>query len=182
MKHTIPGEFLAAEEEFESGANTFEENGNIFSDSVGKISEDKAQRTVSILKEKELLPLKVGSIVFGKVNLVRSSSVLVEIFAARSEKGRQVSRMTMASLPVRNVAQGYVKQLNEKFRIGDIIKAKVSMVSPYGIDLRTNEPELGVIRGYCTKCRTPLSVFGRMLKCTKCGSNETRKIASEYTG
>lgn len=180
MDCSLPGDHLAAEEEFSSGENTFEENGEIISDSMGTALKDSKQRSVSVLAQKKLLPLKVGSIVLGKVTVVKSSSVGIEIFAGRNGNDRQVVYSSFASLPVRNVASGYVRNLGENFKIGDIVRAKVAMVSPVGIDLRTNEQDLGVIKAFCSKCRQSLNLFGRMLKCTNCGSSESRKISSEY--
>ncbi|MDD5163050.1 MAG: exosome complex RNA-binding protein Csl4 [Candidatus ainarchaeum sp.] len=180
MKCSLPGEFLATEEEFSKGENTFEENGDIFSDSIGKPSEDTKRKVISIAKAKVLAPIAVGSIVFGIVNLVRTNSVSIELSSLKSASERQVVGSSYAMLPVRNVSREYIENLKQEFKIGDFVKAKVSEAKPWGIDLRTNEAELGVIKAFCSKCRHPLQLSGRGLKCTSCGNSETRKLSSEY--
>ena len=74
-----------------------------------------------------------------------------------------------------------MERLSDLFKIGDILETRVAEVMAYGIDLTTKDPELGVIKGYCTKCRGSLQLFGETLKCVACGNPEDRKISSNYT-
>jgi len=85
-----------------------------------------------------------------------------------------------AMLPIRNVSRQYVESLRDNFRIGDLIKAKIARAGPLGIDLTTAEPGLGVIKAFCTRCRHPLHLFGRTLKCLGCGHTERRKVSKDY--
>ncbi|MBN1940983.1 MAG: exosome complex RNA-binding protein Csl4 [Candidatus Diapherotrites archaeon] len=176
----IPGECISTEEEYSAGKNTFAENGDIFADSCGKKAEDTRLKEISILKPKSIVPLKVGSIVFGKVMLVKQNSVVLSLLLHKDENSRQAMTHTSGMIPVRNVSRDYVKNLRDYFKIGDLVKAKVSAVSPMGIDLRTNEPDLGVVKAFCTNCRNRLGLFGRSLKCTECGNTEQRKVSSDY--
>ncbi|MDD5148316.1 MAG: exosome complex RNA-binding protein Csl4 [Candidatus ainarchaeum sp.] len=180
MKCSLPGEFLATEEEFSKGENTFEENGDIRADSTGLPSEDKKYKIISVSKQKNLVPLSAGSIVFGTVMLVRTNSVSIEMHPLNLKSERQVIGASYAMLPVRNVSREYVEDLKAQFKIGDIVKAKVAEAKPWGIDLRTNEKELGVIKAFCSRCRQPLQLSVTGLKCTSCGNSETRKLSSEY--
>ncbi|HLD59288.1 MAG TPA: exosome complex RNA-binding protein Csl4 [archaeon] len=180
MKIFLPGDFLATEEEFSTGENTFEENGSILADSQGTLLEDKSMKTVSIAKTKKITPLKIGSIIIGIVSFVKTNSVSIEISPMKKGAERQMVGGSYAMLPVRNVAEGYVKDLHAEFKIGDIIKAKISELKPWGTDLRTNDRNLGVIKAFCGHCRHPLMLFGNSLKCTECGSTETRKLSDDY--
>ncbi len=178
----VPGDSLAVQEEFVAGKNAFDsDDGKVYSDSAGKALFDIKNHEVSVAKRRNVSAVKIGSVVFGKVSMIKASVVVVEITDAVDDKGNQlVFNMSMASLPVRNASPSYLKSLSDAFRIGDLVKAKISMLSPYAIDVRTNDPDLGVIKAYCSKCRHPLHLFGRSMKCTNCGNTEERKASSEY--
>jgi len=179
-KNVLPGDFLSTEEEFEPGSNTFAENGSIFSNSVGKAVKDSKQKTILVKKPKDISVADVGDIVYGEVMLVKDNSVQLSIFTEPSEGNRKVLSRTIASLPIRLVSKDYVKNMRDMFKIGDLVKAKIVSVKPYGIDVRTNEMELGVIRAFCSCCRQPLHLFGRQLKCLRCGKGEQRKVSQDY--
>lgn len=176
----LPGSKLATEEEYAPGKNAFEQDGNIYSDSVGKPSYDSKQKLASVTKTKPLHILERNCIVYGTVTLVKDNFVNVELLYAENADGRVVIPSSHAKLPVRNVSREFIKDLKQSFRIGDLIRAKIASASKLGIDLRTNEPELGIVKGYCANCRTALHRFGNVLKCTACGVAENRKIARDY--
>tara|TARA_Y100000310_G_C20698559_1_gene827539 strand:- start:1266 stop:1823 length:558 start_codon:yes stop_codon:yes gene_type:complete len=180
-KRVIPGDFLSTEEEFEPGQNAFIEEGSIRSDSIGTVVENTEHRTISVEKTKNVIPIKKGDIVFGEVGLVRDSSVILYLSTVEADHTKKVLSVTRASLPIRMVSRDYVKHLKELFKIGDLVKAKIAFVAPYGIDVRTDEPELGVIRAFCAKCRKPLQLFGSQLKCLGCGDTGGRKFSTEYS-
>ncbi|MFH1240321.1 MAG: exosome complex RNA-binding protein Csl4 [Candidatus Diapherotrites archaeon] len=177
----FPGDFLSTEEEYMPGKNTYvSDEGDVCSDSLGKSEIDTTEKSVSVEKMKNIEMLDVGTIVYVRVSMLKPSSVFVEIFAAEKDGKKRVVPSAMAAIPVRNISREYVEKLGDFFGIGDIVKAKVSFYAPYGIDLRTNEQELGVIKAFCKKCRKPLYLFGKQLKCRSCASNEQRKIANDY--
>jgi exosome complex component CSL4 len=180
-KAVLPGEALSTEEEFEPGKNTFVEGGEVLSDSLGVAVEDSRQKTVSVEKAVDVSPAQVNDIVIGEVMLVKENSVSLSICTGQGERGRKVLLRTSALLPIRLVSRDFVKNLRDMFRIGDLVKAKIASVSPFAVDVRTNEPELGVIRAFCSKCRQPLHLFGARLKCLGCGSTEQRKISRDYS-
>ncbi|MDO8538337.1 MAG: exosome complex RNA-binding protein Csl4 [archaeon] len=181
QKLVLPGEFLTVEEEFLPGMNTFEENGNIFSSKIGEVLFDENNRKVSV-KEKHVLAkmLDRGSIVFARISLVKESTVVVSIISAENNGEPRIFAFSNASIYVSNASSQYVRDLSELFKIGDIIKAKVKEVTKYSIDLATNEPDLGVVKAFCTKCREPMQLFGSTLKCLNCASNENRKLSQDY--
>lgn len=176
----LPGDFLGTEEEFGAGLNAFEDDGKILSDSLGRPVFDQKHKVVSVEKKSVLKPLEVDSVVVGRVSMVKSNMVMVEVFFAEKEGEKRVIAGSFAVLPVRNISREFVKEPKDMFRIGDLVLAKVAFVSPFAIDLRTNEPELGVIKAFCVRCRNKLSLFGRTLKCQSCGNSEQRKISRDY--
>jgi len=179
-KMVLPGEFLSTEEEFEPGQNAFYSEGNIYSGRLGEVSADAKNKQISVKPAVKLNPIRPGSIVFGIVMLVKENSVSITL-CQNPDAERQVIAPTSAMLPIRNVSQDYVENLRDHFKIGDIVKAKVSKILPGGnIDLATDQPDLGVIKAFCGKCRHSLYVFGTSLRCMNCGSNEKRKMAKGY--
>ena len=66
------------------------------------------------------------------------------------------------------------------FRIGDIVKARVADVKPYGVELETKALDLGVIKAYGVKTRQPLMLINGSLRDPSTGETEERKVSSEY--
>jgi len=179
-KLVFPGDFLAEEEEFEPGKNTFEDKGKIFSNSFGRAVFDSKEKTIQVLKKKPQEVLEKETIVIGRVVMVKSNMVSIELFSAEKNGEKRIISSAHAVLPIRNISREFVKKTSELFKIGDIVKAKVAVVTPYSVDLKTNEPELGAIKAFCSKCRNALVLFGNTLKCTSCGLTEHRKLSSDY--
>jgi exosome complex component CSL4 len=182
QKIVLPGEFITVEEEFEAGRNAYEDkDGKVFSAKIGVTEFDEKNRNVSVKEAKrKCIPIDFGTIVIGRVILVKDSVVIISIGEAEKNGEKRIPVHSNAQLLVSNVSRDYVKSLRNEFRIGDIVKAKVVKVTKHSIDLTTSFPEFGVIKAFCTKCRNALQLFGRQLKCTKCGAVEKRKISTEY--
>jgi len=180
-KVVLPGEFLATEEEFVPGKNAFDdEEGNVFSGSLGSVETDSTTKEISVKPSVGLHKLKRGSIVYGRVALVKDNSLTVNLLRDPDKAERQILAPSVAMLPVRSVSREYVRNLKDFFKIGDIVKARVDKIIHVGIDIATNDPDLGVIKAFCSRCRHPLYLFGTSLKCMSCGSTENRKIARGY--
>jgi len=180
-KKVFLGDFLSTEEEFEAGNNAFSDNGEIRASATGTVLEDSKQRVVSVNATKQVSEAKPGDIVFGRVMLVKDNSVVLAIYMEQEPGKRKVLSHTIASLPIRMVSKDYVERLKDMFKVGDLVKAKIAFAKKFGIDLRTDEPELGVVRGFCLKCKKPLHLFDQGLKCLKCGHSETRKVSGDYS-
>lgn len=177
----LPGDFLSTEEEFSPGKNAFDSGGDIYSKVAGIPETDAKRKEIAVKPFSEIRQLKPGSIVLARVSLVKENSVIADLCLEAGATERVVLAPSTAMIPVRNVSQEYVESLKEYFKVGDLIKAKVTKILPDGsIDLCTNEPELGVIKAFCGKCRQPMHLSGTMLRCLNCGASERRKIAKEY--
>lgn len=176
----LPGEFLCTDEEFVPGANSYSENGAVFSGAAGAVNTDQRLKKIDVFPRKEVRLLQRGAAVFGRVTLVKENSALVSILPEPDAGNKTVINMTNAMLPIRNVSSEYVENLRDEFRIGDIIRAKVTKASSLGIDLATDAPGFGVVKAFCTRCRHPLHLFGNSLRCLNCGAHEKRKISSDY--
>ena len=177
----FPGTFLAYEEEFMAGKNAYEdEEGNVYSNTVG-IKELDSEKHEAIVKKssKEVNVIKMGDLVVARVTSIKRKSVLVEIIGA-GENNELVFSNSMAALPIFNISNEFVREASDFYRAGDIIKARVFQVFPYGIDLETKSPELGVIKAFGVKSRTPLVLINGKLRDTVTGATEERKISTNY--
>ncbi|MFH1664299.1 MAG: exosome complex RNA-binding protein Csl4 [archaeon] len=177
----VPGDFLTVEEEYAPGKNTFEDTeGNVFSSKLGLKQFDDREREVSIKEKKPSNEvIEPGSIITGRVSIIKESFAVIDILSAEKNNVKQVPLFSSAKLMISKVAKFHVMNLRDEFRVGDIIKAKVINVTKYGIDITTAYPELGVIKAFCCVCRSPLDLYDKTLKCSKCGSVEKRKLSSE---
>ncbi len=172
QKIVVPGEQIATEEEYTAGENTYVKDGKILSKTLGTLNLDEENKEANV-KGKKVEELAYGDIVTGKVIMVKESTAVIELLSAEGNK--RIMGITTAQLPIRNISNEYVTELNKILKIGDIIKAKVVMSSPLAIDLNTKELGLGVIKAYCSNCRKEMSFNNNKMVCLDCGSIEDRK-------
>ena len=167
----VPGEALTTEEEFLAGKNTFAEDGVVKSKTLGNANFDNNTKEVSV-EGKSVETITEGDIVFGVVTNVKENTVMIEL---RKAEGNKKITNRNAQIPVRNISNEFVSRTRDYYRIGDIVKAQVSRIDDYGIDLETKGRGLGVIKAYCSQCRHEMLASQDKLKCLNCGSAEDRK-------
>ena len=176
-----PGTILGYEEEFVAGKAAYENDGKVLSDSVGLKTLDENAHEANVKRlARQVKILDRGCIVTGIVTLVKTHAVLVELKTAEKEGERRTVHDRNASLAVFNITTGYVKNTEDVYRIGDIIKARVIEVTPYGVELETKSPELGVVKAFGIRSRKPLHLIEGKLRDPQTGATEERKISSEY--
>ncbi|MCX6803599.1 MAG: exosome complex RNA-binding protein Csl4 [Candidatus Diapherotrites archaeon] len=171
-KIVLPGEEIATEEEYTAGKNAFATGGKILATTMGTAYFDEKTKEAKV-KGKSIEELREGDIIVGQVMLVKESSAAIHLLSA--ENNKNITGITMAQLPIRNISNEYVTELKKIIKIGDIIRARVTSESPLGIDLTTKEKGLGVIKAYCTNCRKEMNYNNGKLMCLNCGSVEERK-------
>lgn len=172
----VPGEFAGVTEEIAAGENTFEDNGAIYTATVGFPVVDKAKRTFNIKAPKTVKPLARGDVILGIVREIFDSVSQVEIIDVEGDKRTAISDKT-AFLRVSEIDTSYVESIRDYIRIGDVIRAKVIEVTDLGTKITIAFPEYGVVQGRCTKCRGDMDQNGYNFTCTQCGSKEQRKAA-----
>ena len=64
-------------------------------------------------------------------------------------------------------------------KVGDYVRAKIIREGDFP-ELGVLAPNLGVIMGLCSNCRTLLVKDSAGLKCPNCDNREERKIAKDY--
>ncbi len=178
----VPGEFLANEEEFMAGQNAYDNgSGEVFSTSIGQKAFDAEKHEASVRKvTREVKILERGCTVYAIVNSVKTNAALVTVFYAEKDGERRTVHNGMASVAVFNIDTQYIKGIEDMYRAGDILKAKVMDVTPYGVELTTKEPELGVVKAFGIKSRKPLHLIEGRLRDPVTGDMESRKISSDY--
>ncbi len=175
----MPGDEIAKAEELMAGIGTYEDNGVIRSSIIGLFKPDKEKliAIVEPLSGKPLL-LETGDTVLGEVKQVAESMVMVKIIHVAGKK-RQIAGEKDATIYISNISEEFVKNTSEKFKIGDIIRAKIIRTYP-AIQLSTKGKEYGVVKAYCSTCRHQLIMKDGNLECPVCGRKESRKVADDY--
>ncbi|WP_242492490.1 exosome complex RNA-binding protein Csl4 [Methanolobus psychrotolerans] len=175
----MPGDFVGTTEEFRAGNGTYVNVADIHSLGTGYVNIDRKSRTISIVSQTSTPPqINEGDIVVGSVVNMRDSVVLVEIGAIKGKGEREFQTNGAAAIHVSNVRDSYVKNLGQEFSLSDVVKAKV--INTQNMRLSTDGKSLGVMKAYCSKCRSGLVMDNDRLKCPECGRIERRKISSDY--
>jgi len=179
---TTPGELIGTSEEFTGKEGTYEKDGNVYSSLTGIVHVNEEDRSVWVEPKTSVPPVpEKGDEIIGKVRDVKDSIVLINIASLVGSEDREIAVNEVGAIHVSNVSDDYVKDLENKFRAGDIVRAKIIVEKPGAIDLTTNEPQLGVLSAKCTKCNGYLKkTQNGKLKCTSCDATETRKISTEF--
>ena len=84
----IPGEKIAAIEEYLPGDNTFEDNDSIRATTIGEINLDSSERSASINRQTQITVPKVGDIIIGVVEANLPSMIAIAI---KFVNGRKVN-------------------------------------------------------------------------------------------
>jgi len=175
----LPGDKLSTSEELLAGDGTFEEDGIIRANRMGSYEVDEKGR-MAIVKPLTSIPILVnkGDVVLANASSVRSMMVIAEVFHV-TQKNRAVSGDRNGTIHVSEIADGYVKTPEDKYSIGDVIRAKVIQSSP-SIQLSTKGKEFGAIKSICQRCKKSLKKTDNGLECENCGHKERRNIAEDY--
>ncbi len=89
-------------------------------------------------------------------------------------KGRGVE--VFAVLPVMAIRRGYVNDLRDEVKIGDIIRARIRSVDRTGVEITMLPADCGVIACFCPRCRTRMDLHEALFICGSCGWKERRKL------
>ena len=174
----VPGDDLGVIEEFTSGSGTYVEGGTIHSKVTGRTLLDMLNKEVSVypLVETATVP-KVGDIVKGLVSDVKSKNAVLTIFQVGD---KLLSGFFNGALHISGVSRGYVDNMFNVCKAGDIMKAKVISTANRSFFLSTADNDLGVIYSLCSRCGNVLHTENRGLGCSNCGNFERRKLSPDY--
>jgi exosome complex component CSL4 len=174
----LPGERLGVIEEFIPDSGTYVKDSVIYSKIIGHALMDLLNKRVSVypLITSAVTP-KVGTVVIGQVGNAQSDNVLVRIFRVGNKK---ISGVFGGILHISDVSDRYINSMTEVCRSGDIIRAKVISEKNQVYHLATQDKNLGVLYGFCSRCSAIMNLDRYEMRCSKCGSIEKRKTAIDY--
>jgi len=176
-KIVFPGDHLGSCEEYITGPNTYSEKNEIYASAYGEVSEK--DRKISVKTPKTISEPRQDMEVYGIVANLSDKRAFIDCMPV--EKGNQrINFEDSLVLSVNNVTKGFLKRMGDAIRTGDIVKAKV-MDGREGLELTMVEPQYGVVKAYCVKCRNSMILKNNRLKCNKCGQIENRKISKDYS-
>lgn len=175
----LPGDQLGFSEEFVAGSGAFEKDGVLYAASVGEKKEDAAARTVGVVARKSIRPLREGDVVYGVIEDLMDTIAIVRFSALPQASVQPVSGTDSAYLRVNEILPAYIDRIRDYIRTGDIIRARVLEVKKLGTYLTLKGREYGVVKAFCSRCRSELFVSGKFFVCAKCGSREQRKTPEQ---
>ena len=175
----FPGEAVGVIEEYKPGFGTINDDGTIRATVPGVVGVNNDHRIITVIpKAKTPNVITEGDIVIASVTDIRESNARVEIVAAEKSLGEEIVNNGNAEIYISNIKDGFAKTVGDEFSINDIVRAKVIDSSKIG--LSTVDSHLGVLKAYCTKCKTNLVRNENVLICPHCGNREYRKLAEGY--
>ena len=174
----VPGDRLGVIEEFTSGPGTYIEDGIIHSKITGRTLLDMLNKQVSVypLVETASVP-QVGSIVSGMVSDVKNKNAVLTISTIGD---KPISGFFKGMLHISGVSHGYVDNMFNVCKSGDIMRAKVISTANRSFFLSTADKDLGVTYALCSICGHELQLGNRGMSCSNCGNIERRKITPDY--
>ena len=177
----VPGDNVGNSLEYLPVFGIYAKDDDLYSSGIGEVQFDVKEHAAKLNVATRIPKLQsVGIVTYGLVIEVNENSALIDLIPIKSGKFDFAVNGLSAILRVSDVRRGFVKDLKEEFKSGDIVKVKIVNVSKHTVNLTTDRPELGVIKTVCTRCRHDVSIVNGRLRCTNCGNNEYRKISNEY--
>ena len=174
----VPGDRLGVIEEFTSGPGTYVESGTIHSKITGRTLLDMLNRQVSVYPLVQTVSIpQVGNIITGLVLEVKSKNAVLRIFQIGD---RMLSGFFKGMLHISGVSHGYVDNMFNVCKAGDIMRAKVISTENRSFFLSTADKDLGVVYALCSRCGYVLQPGNRGMGCSKCGNVERRKTSPDY--
>jgi exosome complex component CSL4 len=180
----LPGDALGVSEEYVPSDWTFEEGGEIRSLVAGTVSVDDKSKRISVIPKTNIPSiLKTGMTIIGQISEVRGQRAFIKIEMIKGSD-RSLPISFSGGIHISKAQKGYVSNLSNEFRIGDIVEAKVSkIIGLDNVDLTTAEAELGVIKAMCTNCRHFMKRSNKNeVICLNCGRKEKRNLSTNYGG
>src|SRR5215211_7528350 len=183
----LPGDHLASIEEFESGKNTYIENGSIRSMTVGRKVYDFKTRTVRINQKNSPMLPKIGDILVGYIEMLFGSMLSIRILFINGQRSSSgFSAITSARISGGG-GGGWGRERGDRrggkivFRFGDIIRGRVVSLLNSTIHIVIDEKEFGVLYTICFNCGgDTVRVNSNTIKCIECGLYEERKLTHDY--
>ena len=178
----MPGDKLGIIEQYIPGEGTYDDNGDIKSSVLGNVNINPKKRIISVdSKLGKPAVLKKGDIVYGQITDIKSQRANFNIECIK-DNPRPLALPYMGAIHISQTKKNYLEKLNDAFRIGDIVQAKVIKITGENVDLSTTDKECGVLKAMCTRCRDYMHTTKKKdeVQCNTCNRKEKRKLSSNY--
>lgn len=165
-----PGDRLAEIEEFEGKDGTYEDDGIVRANTMGKAVYDMKKRTVKVMSINNVRLPKNGDIVIGLITMATPTMIEMRILYINDNK-QEV-----------NLSAIYYSKTKKdtQFRVGDLVRASVVNILNSFIHVAFKNKNLGVIYTRCHLCNGKMVKIDSILKCTECNIRDERKLAEDY--
>ncbi|HID72328.1 TPA: hypothetical protein EYP38_00165, partial [Candidatus Micrarchaeota archaeon] len=175
-KLVLPGEHLASCEEFEPGENTFTDKDETYSSTYGMVEVNDGSVAVHN-KGKTIRQPAVDDKVYCVVTRADPNKARLGCMLESETEGKDRGPEIDAVLPVTNISRAHVETIRDAIKVGDIVKARIYKIKEGGeIEVSILGKDFGVIKAFCGKCRSAMSLNGNIFICNSCGWKERRKI------
>ncbi|VVB73980.1 Exosome complex component Csl4 [uncultured archaeon] len=174
-----PGDIVGTEEEFLAGKGTWTDaQGNIRAAVAGEQITD-ANRQVSVVPSNMPPDINEGTVIYARIDEMFESVAFVTVEAMASGPKPRVTILS-GVIPVSEIKEAFVESIRQEMRVGDIVRAAVSKLTPFRLELTVKPQGMGVVKAYCSYDRQPMELKGGAVVCTVCGQRETRHLGEPY--
>ncbi|MEK6976018.1 MAG: exosome complex RNA-binding protein Csl4 [Candidatus Thermoplasmatota archaeon] len=175
-----PGTPLAYSEELLPGSGTYDDGTQIRAAVYGTQHIDPETMAVSVVPAgRAVASIERGDVLIGQVTYIKPEALAsVKVISVRGKEGRSLLTPLEATLHASKIDTRYVKFVDEEYKTGDLIRAKVISLKG-GPQLATDKPDLGVVKAWSSD-GVPLVRDGNKLKDPESGQVHHRKLASDY--
>lgn len=184
---SFPGDEIALIEEFESGKNTYVDDGSVRASTVGRNVYDLKRRIVRIEQRNTPRLPKIGDIVVGYIDMLFGSMISVRILYINGVKSVAGFSAISSTRGLSHSASqsGWTRERGDRksrttFRVGDIVRGRVVSLLNSNIHLTIAEKDFGVVYTLCHNCGGNTVRVNNMVKCVDCGTYEERKLTADY--
>lgn len=174
-KLVIPGDHLSSAEEAEVGENTYSENDEVYSAAFGENASEPGSALVKT-KGRSLKQPSLGMPVYCFIFKTSPNKAVGGCMMVDEAEGNARGMAIEAVLPVTAIRGGFVRDLRDEVKIGDIIRAKIQKIEKSGYEISMFSHDCGVVVAFCPRCRLRMDLSERIFTCPGCSWKERRKL------
>ena len=170
-QYVIPGDRIAAIEEYEAGNNAFDDGDMVRSTVIGDTKFNNISRVADIESRASIGIPDPGDTIIGTVAAVMATMMAVSI---QYINGRQTKSNVECICSIRNM------RLKNVALVNDVVIMRIVSHLNGTIHAVMNEPSLGVIMTKCVKCGGSVVPVRDVIKCTECSWIDERKLSNKF--
>ena len=170
-QNKIPGEKIAALEEYLPGSNTFDDGEVIRATTIGSVQFDTSERSASVKSDNPTQIPKIGDMIIGTVEANLPSMIAVSIKFVNGKKTKTNVECVCVTRHLRkkNIALAQ-----------DVVKAEIISNINGTLHGKIDPPECGVLFTKCRKCFGIVTKMRDAVKCKDCGWIDDRKLSLDF--